>query len=89
MTQSKVAQESGSIVGTTVEFNDLALPGAYVTDQGSLIRVEPEALVEGHSLTIRVESKDITMLMGIADDHAIPIQDARVIAERLDLTVNF
>ena len=72
-----------------VEFNEMNQPGAYVTAQGSLVRVTPEGLKEGHSPLITIESNHDTRLTRISDDPYIAIGKARLLAANADVAVNF
>ncbi|MFC1662607.1 hypothetical protein ACFL04_00370 [Patescibacteria group bacterium] len=72
-----------------VEFNELSEPGAYVTAQGSLVRVQPDALKAQHSPLITINGNSDTRLTRISDNPNMPIGKARVLAADMDLANDF
>ena len=72
-----------------VDFNELDEAGAYVTAEGSLVRVPIEALKDGHSPLITISSKLDTRLSKISDDPFVPVGKARQLAADADMSVNF
>jgi len=86
MDHSKAAPQEGM---TTVEFNDVNEPGAYITAEGSLVRFQPDALKEGHSPLITVTSNLDRRLTKISGNPNIAVGKARVVAADADLPVSF
>lgn len=77
-------------VATTISFDEIREPGAYIShNTGHLIRVPEEGLRKGNSPTINIESEDRTMLTKISDDPYCTLSRARRIAPDLDIEVHF
>ncbi len=74
----------------TAPFNELTEPGAYYFhDTGWLIRIPDEALANGHSPVLSIDSKDDNLVTKISDDPWIPINKARQKCSDYDYMVNF
>ena len=75
---------------TRVDFNGINEPGTYIFEEtGTLLRIGPQALVQGHSPLLTMTSKKGVPCARIWPDDTIPIDKARHIAANLGLPVNF
>jgi hypothetical protein len=83
----RTAAQSGT--PTTIEWNNVGGPGAYITEEGVLVRFQEGALKQGHSPLITVLSRQSTKLTKISSDPFIPVGKARLLAADADLPVNF
>ena len=88
-TRTAAPATSSKSSAPSMPWNDINQSGAYVTAQGSLVRVQPDGLKEQHSPLITVVSNDDTRLTMISDNPNVPIGKARVLAADFDLPVNF
>ncbi|HKB14592.1 MAG TPA: hypothetical protein VKF62_00925 [Planctomycetota bacterium] len=75
---------------TRIDFNAIGEPGTYVfEDTGTLVRVGPEALLQGHSPMLTMVNKQGVPCVRIWPDDTIPIEKARHVAANLGLPVAF
>ena len=71
-------------------FHDIETPGAYLElETGRLFRIQPNALMPGHSPLISISCTEAWRYAKVSDDPNIPISKARVIAADTDLVPNF
>ena len=73
----------------TFPFDEIQEPGVYVTSNGEMFRIPPEALAEGHSPLITWLSESSNMVTFITSDVWAPISKIRQITSNADLKVNF
>lgn len=86
MDQKTAAEKTGL---SLIQFNEITEPGAYVSQQGDLYRVQEEGLKTKHSPMITKVSKNDTRVTRITDDPFVSLNKARVLAADADLPVNF
>ena len=70
-------------------FDEVQKPGVYVTQQGDLFRIPPEALAEGRSPVITWKTNGSNLVTLITEDVWAPISKIREMAADADLFVNF
>ena len=73
----------------STEWKTVTKPGVYATVQGSLVRFPAESLKQGHSPVVEIESNLDTRLAFVADNARISTDEARQLAMRAGLPVNF
>ncbi len=73
----------------SVPFQDIEEPGVYITQQGHMFRIPPDALAEGRSPLITWESRDEQVVTRVSQDPYAPISKCRQLAADLDLPVRF
>ncbi len=87
-TGSESAQ--GTAVGSSVPFDTINAPGAYVFEQtGHLLRVPPDAIKLGRSPLMSIKSKDPLRVTKISDNPYIDSTKARMIAADHDQSPNW
>jgi hypothetical protein len=76
--------------GTTIAFDVLCTPGAYVCDwSGHLLRVTEQALVEGRAPALNIVGTQPLTLTKISNDPQIALSQAKRIAHEYHLNINF
>ncbi|HET6201642.1 MAG TPA: hypothetical protein VFI25_02440 [Planctomycetota bacterium] len=73
----------------STEWRMVTKPGIYTTVQGSLVRFPAESLKAGHSPIVEIESNLDTRLAFLAADPKTTTEEARQLATRLSLPINF
>lgn len=76
--------------GTTLPFNGIREPGAYIfCESGHLLRVPETGISPEGTPRVSVVAADSLMVTKINDDPYIPVTQARLLAANQDVTVNF
>lgn len=73
----------------STEWRMVTKPGIYLTVQGSLVRFPAESLKAGHAPVVEIESNLDTRLAFVAADPKTSTEEARKLATRLSLPINF
>ena len=73
----------------TTEWKSVTKPGIYTTVQGSLVRFPADSLKAGRSPVIEIESNLDTRLAFLAADPRTTVEEARTLAQRSSLPINF
>jgi len=82
--------KSTSFPPQTIEFGQITKPGAYcVIKTGQLVRVPPDALLNGRSPAISFSGTKPMLVCPVSADPWIAIGKAREEAARLELPVRF
>jgi len=77
-------------VGTTVPFDAINEPGAYVCNwSGHLLRVPEDGVQQGRSPLVNIVGNEPLTVTKISNNPFITITKAKLIASNLDLGVNF
>ncbi|HET6201668.1 MAG TPA: hypothetical protein VFI25_02570 [Planctomycetota bacterium] len=88
-THNVTYQSKGCSEKFSTEWRMVTKPGIYTTVQGSLVRFPAESLKAGHSPVVEIESNLDTRLAFVAADPKTTVEEARQLATRLSLPVNF
>jgi hypothetical protein len=87
--QSKTGHSS-TFAGTTVPFESIQEPGAYICNwSGHLLRVPEDGVTPGRSPMINIVGADPLYVTKITDNPWVPVTKARLLAANFDLFVNF
>ena len=82
--------KSNGGVGTTVVFDKINEPGAYLCNwSGHLLRVPDDAVQIGRSPVLEIRGREQLFVTKISDDPFVPLTKARMVAGDLDHAVNF
>lgn len=77
-------------VGTTIPFDAINEPGAYIcTWSGHLLRVPEDGVTAGRSPLINIVGNDPLMVTKISENPYITLTKAKLLASNFDLNVNF
>lgn len=77
-------------VGTTVPFDAINEPGAYVCNwSGHLVRVPEDGVAPGRSPLINIIGAEPLTVTKISENPYITITKAKLLASNFDLAVNF
>ncbi|MBI2985097.1 MAG: hypothetical protein HYY50_05770 [Candidatus Kerfeldbacteria bacterium] len=89
MVQSKAVSRVNP--ATTIQYQDVGTPGAYVSKSGLLFRIPEEALKQGHSPVLNFVSSnpDDTTLVLIEGNPNVAIGKARQLAANADIEPRF
>jgi hypothetical protein len=88
--KEKEAVLGSSWTGMTLPFNGIREPGAYIfCGSGHLLRVPETGISPEGTPRVSVVAADSLMVTKIDDDPYIPVTQARLLAAKQDLAVNF
>ena len=74
---------------TRILFEEITKPGTYICNwSGHLLQIPPAAFEAG-SLSCNIIGNDSLHVTSISDDPSIPIDEAREVASKLEVDVNF
>jgi hypothetical protein len=77
-------------IGTTIPFDVVDTPGTYVcTWSGHLLRVPRRAVTLGCTPALNIVGREPLTVTKISDDPEIPLSEAKRIAARYRVPVNF
>lgn len=77
-------------VGTTIPFDAINEPGAYIcTWSGHLLRVPEDGVTAGRSPLINIVGNEPLMVTKISENPYITLTKAKLLASNFDLNVNF
>jgi len=83
-------QAFGTCCGTTVPFDAIQEPGAYICNwSGHLLRVPEDGVAPGRSPLINMVGCEPLFVTKIADNPFVTVTKARLLASNFDLAVNF
>ncbi len=83
-------QYSSTTVGTTIPFEGINAPGAYVCNwSGHLLRVPEDGVTPGRSPMLNIVGCEPLTVTKICDNPYITITKAKLLASNFDLNVNF
>lgn len=92
MTSSPTDQgnpSEGIPVNSTVPFEGINSPGAYVLPSGHLLRVPSDSIAAGRSPLMSIEAKEPLLVTKISDDPNITKAKARQVCANADIAPNF
>lgn len=76
--------------GTTVSFDSIQEPGAYICNwSGHLLRVPEDAITPGRSPLLNMVGCEPLFVTKIAENPFLTVTKARLVASNFDLPVNF
>lgn len=76
--------------GTTLPFNAISSPGAYICNwSGHLMRIPERTVVPGEALTLNIVGREPLTVTKISDNPAVSLHEARTLAQRLGLKAGF
>ena len=76
--------------GTTIPFDGIDGPGAYVCDwSGHLLRLPEEEVAPGRSVLFNMVGPEPLTVTKISDDPFVTLKDAKLLAADYDVGVNF
>ena len=76
--------------GTTVPFDTIDSPGAYICNwSGHLMRIPERTVVPGGRLRLNIVGREPLTVTKVSDDPAVSLADARALARNLGVTVGF
>ena len=76
--------------GTTIAFDCICEPGAYICNwSGHLLRVPEDGVTAGRSPMLNIIGPEPLYVTKISDNAYIPVTKARLLAANWDLFVNF
>ena len=88
--KEKEAVLGTSKYGTTLPFDGIREPGAYICRwSGHLLRVPETGIGPERTPRVSVVAADALMVTKINDDPYIPVTQARLLAANQDVAVNF
>ena len=77
-------------VGTTIPFDAINAPGAYICNwSGHLLRVPEDGVTPGRSPLVNIVGCDPLTVTKISDNPFITLTKAKLLASNWDLNVNF
>ncbi len=80
----------GTGCGTTVSFDSIQEPGAYICCwSGHLLRVPEDGITPGRSPLVNMVGCDQLYVTKISDNPFLTVTKARLLASNFDLPVNF
>lgn len=89
-TQNYVTGYNSKTIGTTVPFDAINEPGAYICNwSGHLLRVPEDAVAPGRSPVMNIIGAEPLTATKISDNPFITITKAKLLASNFDLNVNF
>lgn len=84
------AQTTVSCPVTTVAFESINAPGAYVCNwSGHLLRVPEDGVIAGRSPLVNIIGQEPLFCTKISDNPYITLTKARLLASNFDIAVNF
>ncbi len=90
-TTQKFSEARGSpYAGTTLPFDAVSEPGAYICNwSGHLMRVPEDAVCPGRSPRINIVGPENLTVTKISDNPYVTLTKAKLLASNIDLQVNF
>ncbi|MFO0839311.1 MAG: hypothetical protein U1D55_12405 [Phycisphaerae bacterium] len=77
-------------IGTTIPFDAINEPGAYICNwSGHLLRVPEDGVTPGRSPMINIVGTDSLTVTKISENPYITLTKAKLVASNFDLAVNF
>lgn len=77
-------------VGTTIPFDGINEPGAYICNwSGHLLRVPEDGVTAGRSPMVNIIGAEPLTVTKISDNPFITVTKAKLLASNFDLNVNF
>ena len=84
------AQTTVSCPATTVAFESINQPGAYVCNwSGHLLRVPEDGVIAGRSPLVNIIGQEPLFVTKISENPYITLTKARLLASNYDIAVNF
>lgn len=81
---------SSTPVGTTIPFEAINDPGAYICNwSGHLLRVPEDGVIPGRSPAVNMVGPQPLTVTKISDNPFITVTKAKLLASNYDLAVNF
>ena len=90
MSKSRETVIGTSSGGTTLPFDGIHEPGAYICRwSGHLLRVPEDSISSEHTPRMSVIGADALLVTKIDNDPYVPVTKARLLAANHDVSVNF
>lgn len=88
--QNYTTQYGSQSIGTTIPFDSINQPGAYICNwSGHLLRVPEDGVTPGRSPMINIVGCEPLTVTKISDNPFITLTKAKLLASNWDLSVNF
>lgn len=88
--QSATSSAFSSQCGTTVPFDSIQEPGAYIcTWSGHLLRIPEDGVTPGRSPMVNIVGAEPLFVTKICENPFVTVTKARLLAANYDLPVNF
>jgi len=89
-TQRHIAPAHVQALGSSLPFDEVDTPGAYVCDwSGHLLRVTERAVTLGRAPALNIVGSAPLTVTKISDDPEVPITEAKRLAGRFKLSISF
>ncbi|MHC4234908.1 MAG: hypothetical protein ACYSUQ_07315 [Planctomycetota bacterium] len=89
-TQANTSNFNSGQVCTTVAFDNICEPGAYICNwSGHLLRVPEDGVSPGRSPMLNIVAPEPLFVTKISDNPFITVTKAKLMASNYDLCVNF
>lgn len=88
--QQSTTGNGTAFAGTTIPFESIQEPGAYICNwSGHLVRIPEDGVTPGRSPMINIVGSDPLFVTKISDNPWVTVTKARLLASNFDLYVNF
>lgn len=88
--ETEIVVEPSAKIGVRMLFDQIRQPGCYICEwSGHLVRVSEGAAARGSAVLPSVTGSDPLFVTMISDEPDLSLDEAKSIARRLELSINF